>query len=529
MDTDDLDLEGLKNFSFQPAWSRPGKDDFDKGDRRKDRRFKREMRDSGDFDGDEKDGGRARSHFRRRSSNSFRGKDGKNGKNFVKDKFQPVVEVEFYPEDAQFETIINACRLTCKTYELFSVARLFLEKPERFVMVVKKVSSQKDPNLYLSVDDGFIFLDEKSAIQYVLDNHLDKYFNTTEEVGEAPKGTFVCVHKCGITGKILCPPNYHKYQEILLEHYDKYLSNIPFEKFKSKIESVNGADVIEAWKAEASKTIMHSPKLDGHEEKFTKFAEVKRFFIENFKDQAIRVANSFRITGLSFMSMPRGILSKSIFSLLMQEKRFPLGFSNNLRGKLRRAHFTIYKVQSGKSKIACICAVRRKFRAVDDKFEGEIQVIIDYIDNHPNVKISELYKLLYPDAPEHIIGESDEMFSNFAKDLNWLIREGYVSEFEDGRLVSTAIMTKEQLDAMKKSEKMESVANDEVKADDLDGSSKESKESLLELDAIIDQEDSSNSILHEGHESGDLEPEAVVVAQNSDESDLGASPSSQEE
>lgn len=486
MDTDELDLDGLKSFSFQPMWSKQQKSyrsfraDGNAGSfTRKRGNFKqdRQREDGSDDRG-------MRPHFRkkspddrsfgdRRGGGSFRYGDRK--KRFIKREFEPVVTAEFYPEDSQFETIINACRLTCKTYELFSFARLFLEKPERFVVVIKKTgaAAKDDPNLYLSLDDNFVFLNENSAVQHILDYHLEKYFTIEESSGEAPKGTFVCMHKCGITGKMLCPPNYHRYQEILLEHHDKYLPNVPFGRFKDKLETVTEQEAIDAWKAEASKAITYTPKLEGHEEKFTKFAELRHFFIEHFKDQAIKVADSFRVVGTVYANMPRGLLSKSIFTLLMREKRFPLGFSNNLRGKLRRAHFTIYKIHSekSKSKIACICAVKRKFRSTEDKFEGEIQTIVDFIDNHQNVKISELYKRLYPDAPEHIIGDTDERFSVFAKDLNWLIHEGYVSEFEDGRLVSTAIMSKEQLDAMRKSEaameeKVEADSKEEVEQDE---------------------------------------------------------------
>lgn len=495
-DDNELDLDGLKNFSFQPAWSKQRSHRFPQdGD---DSRVRMRVRSNGSYrDGSRRehrnrasnengeDSQMVRPHFRRTSPDRYSNKKGnkydKRGKGpFVKREFEPIVEAEFYPDDAQFETIINACRLTCKTYELFSIARLFLEKPERFVVVIKKIPSQKDPALFLSVDDGFVFLDEQSAVQCILENHLDKYFSVTEEVGEEPKGIFVCIHKCGFTGKVLCPPNYHRYQEILLEHHDTYLPNMNFERFKSKIERISDPETIDAWKKEAAKTISYTPKLEGHDEKFTKFSELRHFFVEHFKEKAIRSADSFRITGTSFMNMPRGVLSKSIFTLLMREKKFPLKFSNNLRGKLRRAHFTIYKVQSEKSKtkIACICAVKRKFRSTEDKFEDGIQKIIDFIDAHQGVKISDLYGLLYPEAPEHIAGEQDEKFSAFAKDLNWLIHEGYVSEFEDGRLVSTAIMTKEQLEAMKKAEKAKaSTAKDD---------------SAIENDAKIDVENDAD-------------------------------------
>ena len=43
--------------------------------------------------------------------------------------FEPVVEVLFYPQDEPFETLCQAIRRSGKTYELFEIARLILEKP----------------------------------------------------------------------------------------------------------------------------------------------------------------------------------------------------------------------------------------------------------------------------------------------------------------------------------------------------------------------------------------------------------------
>ena len=58
---------------------------------------------------------------------------------------------------SDFYELVEQLRLSCKTYELFAVARLFLGKPERFAMVVKKKDGCADKNLYLTTDDGFVF------------------------------------------------------------------------------------------------------------------------------------------------------------------------------------------------------------------------------------------------------------------------------------------------------------------------------------------------------------------------------------
>ncbi len=455
MDNGTLDLSDLKDFSFQPEWSRQKSNQISSidGDIRKNgKQFENyhDSRQGRNFPKEDK---------KYVSKKNLDGKTGahkrffrKNHDKSTKYNFVPVVDAEFYPEDGNFDNVVSACRLTCKTYELFNIARLFLEKPERFVVVIKKRHNFKDSNLYLTVDDELVFLSKNEAVRHVLEHHIEKYFTVKEQECEVPKGTFVCIHKCGLTGRLLCPPNYHKYQELLIEHHERYLSHIPFECFKDHIEKISDQTVIDDWKAQASKVKVFIPKIEGCDTELTRYFDVKQAFLENFKECAIKSANSFRIKGEALANMPRGILRKSLFYILMREKRFPLGLANNLRGKLRRAHFTIYKIQTKKSKISCACAVRRKFRSIDDKFEGDIQKIIDYIDDHKNVKASDLYNLVYPDAQNAADGEKDVQFSEFAKNLNWLIHEGYVSEFEDGRLVATIIMSKEQIEAMKKSE-----------------------------------------------------------------------------
>jgi hypothetical protein len=98
-----------------------------------------------------------------------------------------------------FDIIVNALKSAHKTYELFSVAELFLEKAERFAMVVNKKDDQADENLCLTTDDNFIFESEDAAISHVLENYKEKYFDLEKREISAPAGNFICLHKCGIT------------------------------------------------------------------------------------------------------------------------------------------------------------------------------------------------------------------------------------------------------------------------------------------------------------------------------------------
>jgi hypothetical protein len=380
------------------------------------------------------------------------------------------VAVEFYPNDLVFEAVCAALKSTHKTYELFTAARLFLEKPERFAMVLRKSGEQGDKNLYLTVDDNFVFATEGEAIAHVLGVHRGKYFDVEEREVPPPSGNFTCLHKCSMTGKILCPPNYHRYHEIVMNHCDTFLPNVPFERFREKIEKTTDSQEIENWRAASAKLTVLIPKdcdAAGGRIELGSQAEIRRYFMENLRSKTITAYDSVRLSGETFSAMPRNSLSKSIFVAIEREKTFPLNFSNNLRGRLRRSGFTIYKL-GGKPGISYISGVRRKFRAPGDIFADDIQRIISCIDANPRISVASLCsKCQQPigdgargmDMDATVNDGSDDIaaFDNMdgaeeatglemphnhelLRNLHWLICEGYVAEFENGALVSTGVM-----------------------------------------------------------------------------------------
>jgi hypothetical protein len=92
-----------------------------------------------------------------------------------------------------------------------------------------------------------------------------------------------------------------------------------------------------------------------------------------------------------------------------------------------------------------VCAAKCKFRSARDRFEGGIQSIIDRIHTNPNNKPVDIYRKLYRESavPDDAVSEKDGIASAFVKTRNLPLREGYVTEFEDGNLMATVIISKE--------------------------------------------------------------------------------------
>ncbi|HEX7631406.1 MAG TPA: hypothetical protein VF388_04675 [Lacunisphaera sp.] len=133
-----------------------------------------------------------------------------------------------YPEDTGFAAMVKAVRASCRTYQLFEITKAVLEKNDRFVVVVQRARpaqaegnapAAKPAPIYMSLPDHLPFDTEDAAIQHVLSNNLGAFFDMQEVEVEAPKGNFPIINKCGVTGELLGPPNYHRYQQILQQHY----------------------------------------------------------------------------------------------------------------------------------------------------------------------------------------------------------------------------------------------------------------------------------------------------------------------
>ncbi len=185
----------------------------------------------------------------------------------------PYFTSTFYPEDVSFATLAKTIRASCRTFELFDIARTVIGKPDRFVVVLQRrgadegapaaAAAAKPAPLAISVPDGIPFESEDAAIAYVLGKHLGLFFDTAEVEIEPPKGNFQVVNRCGVTGELLGPPNYHRYAQIIQQHHATKVARMSFDSFRAKIETVRDPEVIAQWVEKMKKTTRYTWKTSG--------------------------------------------------------------------------------------------------------------------------------------------------------------------------------------------------------------------------------------------------------------------------
>jgi len=404
----------------------------------------------------------------------------------------PFFSVAFYPEDTSFNALAKTIRSSCRTIELFQIARTVVEKADRFVVVLTRKPSPEAGDakrpLYLSVPDGVPFDTEEAAVSHVLTNHLGRFFDLAEVEIDPPKGNFQVINKCGVTGELLGPPNYHRYSQIVQQHHAAKVSRMPFETFRSRIETVRDPEAVAQWLEKMRKTTRYTWKTPGAKTAqpapapttpvvapdaetpvaeaaaaevaaqadsttpetapaitFDAFEDARTYLLSHAREKVVRAVESARFHGKLVETIPPSEIRRAIEGALERQRRFPLDTANALRGRLRREHFTIFK--KGSKGISYVCAVKRKFRVPGQTFSETITALISFIEANPMVRASELapkFLGIQTAAPKAAEGETaaeavlsiDERakLSRLQGDLRWLVGEGYVTEFIDGRL-----------------------------------------------------------------------------------------------
>lgn len=436
----------------------------------------------------------------------------------------PFFTATCYPEDTGFAAIVKAVRASCRTFQLFEITKAVLEKNDRFVVVIQRTkpaagegqAAAKPAPLYMSMPDHLPFDTEDAAVQHALSNNLGAFFEMQDVEVDPPKGSFPIINKCGVTGELLGPPNYHRYQQILQQHYASKIKGMSFDRFRDSIVSVREPEVAAAWLEKmkkatrytwkppvarnaakpAAETPVPAPETAAPAEvsaesaapaeaapleaapvpvetpvatesseaaapaapalTFDSLEEARLHLLTHARDRIVRTVETVRFHGKNIEKLPPGEIRRALEGHIERQRRFPLDTANALRGRLRREGFTIFK--KGSRGVSYVCAVKRRFRVPGQVFSETITSLIDFIEKHAMVHVKDLPQaylgIEVPAAPAPAAEGSTPSQSPFAalppeladklrkmsNDLRWLVMEGYVTEFSDGKLFAPPVM-----------------------------------------------------------------------------------------
>src|SRR6266496_5117281 len=222
----------------------------------------------------------------------------------------PEITIRFLPYSLAFDNVVAQIKSGSVAYSVFALARLFLEKPERYEvrLTVKAESSlyQLGEGSSVSLNQEFI---ERNAFRFACED----FYKIDIAQSDPIKGNFSNVARCRLSGTLLGPTNHHNYQPQLRSLYEQRFSRrLSFPDYQRQIEIVNDPALIEQWKEQARTLTTFKTLNDEPSSTFSSAAEVERHFRSNYLPGLVRSVAEVTISGvlsrrLSDRTLKRGL------------------------------------------------------------------------------------------------------------------------------------------------------------------------------------------------------------------------------
>ena len=392
----------------------------------------------------------------------------------------PDLNVAFIPDEKGVEQLARQIKITGRAYPLFQIALLILQKPERYgVQLTSKKKDKPDAvvqKIYVCGLDDSPWTSEDEAVAHILKNHFATFYQAERTPTDPPKGTYTFVAQCGMSGVILGPPNYHDYQNKLHKLHAERFARMPFDVFKSRVKIVKDEAVVKKWIEEQSFKTEYTCLNVPEPLKLPTMEEVEKHFRATHKDSVIKAVESHLVAGLASRTLRSSGLQRLIRQTWEDQKHFPLPIATKLSQQFAQHGLQFFKVNKT---VTHVSVARPQYLDLEtNPVSDGIKRIVDFINTTPKCTRKKLVEALAPkpkpakpaapapaEAPaapaptegtapatdaatpaaeaakpaearpaEAKAPEPSPEQTAVMSDLHWLIHQGHVLEFADGRM-----------------------------------------------------------------------------------------------
>src|SRR5438034_5410786 len=311
-----------------------------------------------EYAGGEDEGRRSRPPNRSRRDRASRSRDSKNGRDrrargqnrgdrrkVFRAIALPDITVRFLPHSPAFDNVVTQIKSASVAYSIFALARLFLEKPERYDV---RLTAKAESPVYRLGENGAMSLDrdflERNAFRFARED----FYKIDIKQSDPIKGNFSNVARCKLSGILLGPTNHHNYQVQLRSLYEQRFSRrMSFAEYQRQIEIVGDAALIERWKEEARKVTTYTASHEETPLKFSSEVEAERHFRSNYLPELIRSLQEVTIGGVSSRRLPDRVLNRAIEDAWARETRSPSDSMQNLGSRFRQSGLHVFRHRRG--------------------------------------------------------------------------------------------------------------------------------------------------------------------------------------
>jgi hypothetical protein len=197
------------------------------------------------------------------------------------------VSVRFLPHTPALENVVAQIRSNPVAYSVFALARLFLEKPERYDV---RLSASSETSLYQLGESGPVSADRDFLEANAFRFGQGEFYKTEVVQNEPIKGNFTTVARCRASGTLLGPTNHHAYQSKLRALYEQRFSRrMSFQDYQRQIEIANDPAVVEQWKEEARNVTTYTTLREEPPITFNTAADAERHFRQHYLANLVHV------------------------------------------------------------------------------------------------------------------------------------------------------------------------------------------------------------------------------------------------
>jgi len=355
-----------------------------------------------------------------------------------------------------------------------------LKKPDRFYLrfaALKRADGKPAASLWICSLDESIWMNESDATSHVLNRFFETFYKPEQTPVDPPKGVYTFVAQCGMSGVILGPPNYHDYQTKLRRLHADRFSRLPFEAFKARVKIVRDEAIVKKWIEEQSFKTEYTALNLPEPLKLSSREEVDRHFRETHLGNILKQTDALTVNDLEM----RNRLPQSLQSLARQawdeQKRFPLKLVTLLSQQLASHGLQFFKVNKT---VTHVSVSRPRYLDMEaTPVSDGVRRIVEHINSKPGSTRKSLLEALAPTPVVAPVASADPAVASASgaesapepsnqptaeqsiliSDLHWLVHQGHVIEFADGRLeTAKKPMPKPQPKAVVKKDKEAAVA-----------------------------------------------------------------------
>jgi hypothetical protein len=202
-----------------------------------------------------------------------------------------------------------------------------------------------------------------------------------------------------------------------------------FPQYQREIEIIADPALVEQWKEDARKITTYSTLNSEPAQTFASPREAERHFRENHLPGLLRTTTDLTIDGPTSRRLFDRALRRLIETEWSRAIRSPSDMLQELAGQFRQAGLHIFRHRRGMLFVSPIRA--KPFIHTGAEVSPSVKAIIEVVARGFRISRKELADTLIA----NLTGDDQERAKlALASDLHWLIREGYVIEFNDGSL-----------------------------------------------------------------------------------------------